>query len=135
MKTITLEECKKLLKEKFPNFIPYWEDEISLWGDEGILALFAPFARYTIEVIETNNHTQLKNIFDCIEFLLCEGDESVKNGVATVFLEDLMNQDPNEINFSSICPYLGKDSLEYCRAWDKFCGVKTKGLWDDEKVD
>ena len=55
MQTITLAECNKLLKEKFPNFIPYWEAEISLWGDEGILALFGPFADYAIDVIKTNN--------------------------------------------------------------------------------
>lgn len=22
-------------------------------------------------------------------------------------------------------------SVEYCKAWDKFTGVKTKGLWED----
>ncbi len=134
MKIITLEECKNLLKEKFPKFIPYWEAEISLWGDEGILALFAPFASYAVEVIKTNNPSQLKNIFDYIEFLLSEGDESVKNGVATVFLEDLMNKDPAEFKFKTICHYLGEKSLGYCRAWDKFCGVRTEGLWDDEKI-
>lgn len=26
-------------------------------------------------------------------------------------------------------------SSEYCRVWDKFCGVKGEGLWDDEKSD
>jgi len=26
---------------------------------------------------------------------------------------------------------LGKESIEYCRAWDKFTGVRTKGLWED----
>ncbi len=133
MKTITLEECKKLLKEKFPEFIPYWEAEISLWGEEGILALFSPFSSYTIEVIKANNPSQLKKIFDSVEFLISEGDESVKNGVATVFLEDLMKQDPAEFEFKTICPYLGKNSIGYCRDWDEFCGVRTDGLWTDEE--
>jgi len=133
MQTITLAECNKLLKEKFPNFIPYWEAEISLWGDEGILALFGPFADYAIDVIKTNNPSQLKIILDYVEFLLCEGDQSVQNGVATVFLEDLMNKDPAEFKFKTICQYLGKNSLDYCRAWDKFCGIRTEGLWEDEK--
>jgi hypothetical protein len=122
-----------LLKEKFPEFIPFWESETSLWGDEGILALFAPFSSYTIEVIKTNNAPQLKKIFDCVEFLLSEGDQSVKSGVATVFLEDLMKQDPADFAFKTICPYLGKNSLGYCRDWDEFCGVRTDGLWTDEE--
>ena len=133
MQTITLEECKKFLKEKFPEFIPYWEAELSLWDDEGMFAIFSPFAAYTRELITANNPIQLKRIFENIEFLLTEGDESVQSGVATVFLEDLMNKDPDEIKFSSICQYLGKESIAYCRAWDEFCGVRTEGLWTDEE--
>ncbi len=135
MKKISLEECTKLLKEKFPKFIPYWEAEVSLYGDEGIIVLFGPFSRYAIETIKANNAVEIKNIFDLVELLLCIGDESVQNGAATVFLEYIMSKDPDEIKFKTICQYLGKESIAYCKAWDKFCGMRTEGLWDDEKSD
>jgi hypothetical protein len=134
MKKITLDECKNLLKEKFPKFIPYWEDETALYGDEGITVLFIPFAEYAIEVIKANNIAEIKNIFDVVEFLFCNGDESVGNGVATVFLEYLMNKDPSEIRFSNFVQYMEKNAIEYCRAWDKFCGMRTEGLWENEKM-
>lgn len=133
MKTITLEKCKNLLKERFPKFIPYWEAESALYGDQGILVLFGPFASYAIEEIKASNIDEIKNIFYLVEFLFLVGDQSVQNGVATVFLEDLMNTDPDEIKFKTVCKYLGENSLGYCRAWDKFCGVRTEGLWEDEK--
>jgi hypothetical protein len=130
MEKITLEQCLILLKERFPGFIPHWEAESALYGDQGILVLFGPFARYTVEVVKTSTTSEIKNIFDLVEFLLNNGDQSVQNGAATVFLEHLMNQDPDEFKFSSICKYLGAHSIDYCRAWDKFCGVKTEGLWE-----
>jgi len=133
MKKITLNECNNLLKEKFPKFIPYWEAETDLFGDEGIMVLFGSFAKYAMEVIKANNIAEIKNIFDVIEFLFCNGDESVGNGVATVFLEYLMNMDPIEIKFSNFVQYMGKEAIEYCRAWDKFCGTRTEGLWENEK--
>ncbi len=44
MNALTLEKCKNLLTERFPKFIPYWEAESALYGDQGILVLFDPFA-------------------------------------------------------------------------------------------
>lgn len=61
------------------------------------------------------------------------GMNQFKNGIATVFFEYLMAKDPTEIKFKTFSQYLGKESLDYCRAWDKFTGVRTEGLWDDEQ--
>jgi len=63
--------------------------------------------------------------------LLINGDESVKNAIATSFLEYLMSNDPDEIQFTSFSKFLGKHSIEYCRAWDEFTGVRTKGIWEN----
>lgn len=75
----------------------------------------------------------IKKIFDFVEFLLCNGDESVQNGAATCFLEHLFNIDEAGIKFKTFYPYLGKNSVDYCRGWDEFCGMRTEGLWDDNK--
>ena len=42
--------------------------------------------------------------------------------------------DQEEIQFSSFIQYLGEESIGYCKAWDEFCGVKTKGLWDESST-
>jgi hypothetical protein len=134
MEKITLEQSLILLKERFPNFIPYWESYTTYWEIyEGSIAQMTPFAQYAIEMIKTKNTPEIKRIFEFIEFLLCEGDESVQAGAATIFLEYLLSKDPTEIKFSTFCQYLGKNSLGYCRDWDEYCGVRTDGLWTDEE--
>jgi hypothetical protein len=134
MTKITEEQCLSLLKEKFPNFIPYLEADIAYWGiEEGMTAQMMPFIQYAVDVIKSNNDIEIKKILDFAEFLLCNGDDTVQNGIATSFLEGLLNRDPEEIRFRNFCQYLGENSIDYCRAWDKFCGVRTEGLWDEEK--
>ncbi|MCP5505396.1 MAG: hypothetical protein H7A38_00755 [Chlamydiales bacterium] len=132
MEEITEKRCIELMKETFPKFLPYWESYIKKHGsDDGITIQMLPFCEYTIEVIKSNNEIEIKKIFDFVEFLLCNGNDFVQTGITTSYLEYLMSQDPDEIQFASFVKYLGKNSIEYCRAWDKFTGVKTKGLWED----
>ncbi len=134
MDKINLDQSLILLKERFPNFIPYWESYTKYWEIyEGITAQMTPFAEYALEVIKTKDTPQIKHIFDFIELLLINGDQSVQNGVATIFLEYLLAKDPEEIKFKTFCQYLGEDSLAYCKAWDKFTGIRTEGLWENEK--
>lgn len=134
---ITEEQFSILLKEKFPKFSPHWEAHIAYWADdaEKMIPMWYPFSDYAIEVIKANDANEIKNILDFAELMLCEGNQSVQDGIATVFLEHLLAKDSDEIKFSTICKYLGKNSIEYCKAWDNFCGVRTEGLWDDEKID
>ncbi len=80
-------------------------------------------------MIKANDELTIKKIFDFVEFLLINGDESVQTAIATGFLEYLMNITPEQIKSSAFVQHLGKNALEYCRAYDKFTGVKTEGLW------
>ena len=82
--------------------------------------------------ISTKKQRELKEIFLLAEFFLNDGDHHVRSAVATCFLEGLINFiSHNRITSEKLMPYLvGKESIEYCKAWDKFTGVKTKGLWD-----
>ncbi len=132
MEEISGGKCIELMKEKFPQYLPYWESYIRDHGsDNGLSIQMMPFEEYTIDTIKSNDDLEVKKIFDFVEFLLCNGNESVQNAIATSFLEYLMSKDPDEIQFTSFTKYLGKNSIGYCRAWDKFTGVKTKGLWED----
>jgi hypothetical protein len=134
MEKINEENCIELIKQTFPTFLPYWESYIRDSGpDLGLTIQMLPFGKYTIDIIHSNNAIGIKKIFDFVEYLLHEGDDDVQTAITTSFLEYLMSKDPDEIQFSKFAKYLGENSIGYCRAWDKFTGVKTKGLWEDEK--
>lgn len=132
MKEVSGEKCIELIKEKFPRFLPYWESYIKEHGeDNGLHIQMLPFEKYAIDTIKSNDEFEIRKVFNLVEFLICNGNESVQSAMTTSFLEYLMSKDPDEIQFASFVKYLGKNSIEYCRAWDKFTGVKTKGLWED----
>jgi hypothetical protein len=122
------------MKEKFPEFPTYWENYIRRFGsDNGIHIQTIPFSDYTIDIIKSNNEVEIKKIFDFVEFLLCHGNDSVQTAMTTSYLEYLMSKDPDEIKFSKFVKFLGENAIGYCRAWDKFTGCRTEGLWENEK--
>lgn len=118
------------MNEKFPGFRPYWESFVRNGGlDDGLTFQVIPFGDYAIDIVKSNNEIEAKKIFDFIDFLLYNGDQSVGDAIATGLLEHLMHKDPVEFNFSKFVPYLGSHAIVYCRAYDKLTGVKTEGLW------
>lgn len=131
MEQITDIKCIELLKDKFPNFIPYWESAIGkdFELDDSLFIKFMPFENYVVDIIKINNKTEIRKIFYFIEILLCDGNEDVQTVITTGFLEYLINIAPEEIQFDKFVQYIGKKAIEYCRAWDKFNGVRTEGLW------
>ena len=123
----------ELIKEKFPRFHSYWETYIRDHGsDLGITIQMLPFCKYTVDAIKSNNEAEIEKIFNFVEFLLCNGDDDVQTAITTSYLEALMSKDPEEIQFIHFAKYLGKNCREYCKAWDEFTGVRTKGLWEEE---
>jgi hypothetical protein len=129
MEMITEHNLINLLKKKFPKFIPYWKIYNDKWGsDMGVGNDLGPFFNYTIDEIKSENYEEVENIFNFTEFLMCSDDELVKTVIATCFLEDLLNKDPEEIQFIKFSKYLGKESITYLREWNKFQGTETKGL-------
>jgi hypothetical protein len=132
MEEITEERSLELMKAKFPKFPAYWETYIKDHGfGHGFTIQVLPFCKYSVDVINTKDEYETKRIFDFVEFLLCDGNDTVQTAMTTAYLEYLMSKDPDEIQFTTFAKYLGKNSIGYCRAWDEFTGVRTKGLWDD----
>jgi hypothetical protein len=128
---ITEENWLELMKEKFPKFIPYWEAYINDHGsDNGITIQMFPVGDYAIDVIKSKDEIEIKRIFDFVELLLHEGDQSMQDAAATGLLEHLLNKDPVEIKFSTFVKHMGEEAIAYCKAWDKFTGVRTEGLWN-----
>jgi hypothetical protein len=148
-------ECIKIILINFPAFKEHWLAYLDDWRDPsdddrpgkvleltdfaqranglpGIVSDLSEFANYVTALIEQGdvNILYLYEIFVFIEFLMLNGDEDVKTATATGFLEAMLNVTPEKIKASTYVPYLGKESIAYCKAWDRFTGVKTEGLWD-----
>lgn len=133
VKEIARDVLIQLLKEKFPKFIPYWKNYVNECDgvDLGISNDMTPFSDFAVNEIKSENFNEIENIFILVEFLMYNGNNSVKDAIATCFLENLLNKDPEKIQFIKFRQYLGKETIAYCRAWDIFTGVITKGLHDD----
>jgi len=128
MKEISEMEIMGYLKNKFPDFKPYWDEYIDDWGpDHTLLMNLLPFEKYTLDVIKNNNQLKIAEIFDCVEDLLTHGDEIVQNTIATGFLEYLLNKSYENNEVEAFKKFLGKQALAYIEAWIKFIDEMEKG--------
>lgn len=128
---ISKEQCMDLILSSVPEFGQAWEGHKDYWkGEEaGLCNDVAAFSDYVAEQINHGERDNLKTIFDLIEEMITEGDQDVQDVVATCFLENLINlASANKLYSPDFVPFLGPNSREYCKAWDRFTGVKTEGL-------
>ena len=95
-------------------------------------SIMVEFSHYIKDILAKNdaaNRDAIKLAFELAEKFMIEGDDSVKNAVATCFLENLINAVAwGDISAMSFVNLLGEGSRKYCKAWDEFTGVKTEGL-------
>ena len=128
-------QCMESILNEFPMFKPTWEKHLAWWEGEvpGLFNDMTAFETYTVALLESGgDQNEIKKIFSYIEFLLNEGDEKIKDAVSTVFLEHLINaSSAGTITPESFVHLLGKESKNFCKAWDEFSGIKTPGLWND----
>ena len=63
-----------------------------------------------------------------------KGEGEFDNAICTCFLENLINRASrcNEL-YNRFIPYLGPNSKEFCKDWDRFTGVPSPGLWAEEE--
>jgi hypothetical protein len=134
---ISENKCFEIILETFPKFKQLWEKEReSGWKGpiRGLCLDLAEFSHYIEDMIAKNNNNDKSTIelaFQIAEMLMNEGDDKVQEAVATCFLENLINAVSwDSISASSFVHYLGKESIEYCKAWDEFTGTKTPALWE-----
>ena len=135
--TINNKDVIDFLIKKFPRLKSYWlhykeksrnmyaEEE---WEEVGATIKITPFSEYTVDVIKKGNDEEIKNIFEIIEYLIIEGDINVQASMTTMVLEDLLELDPKEIQFKKFTHHMGKESIEYCKYWNEFCGRRTQGI-------
>jgi len=129
---MTKEEHFKNLIELFPDFKALWESNNNYFKEDNgsytIHGLFSEFSHLVSERLESGNTEKMKELFDYIEEIASNGNEDEQNAVCTCFLENILNRIPQKIDPKYFVPFLGKCSKDYCIAWDKFTGIKTKGL-------
>lgn len=125
------QNCVQILMSKFPKFVRYWESEIEEQGfASSIMAQMKPLIDYVIDLARNEEMDELKKVFEFVEFLVAHGDDAVQTAITTGFLEGLMHSDREKFKFKFICRFLGVETKSYCRAYDEFTGMRTKGLWD-----
>ncbi len=115
-----------------PRFGPHWQTELMWWGDDENphprYRLFNSFSGLIAEQLKRGDTSGLVPLFAWVETLVAGDDDDLANAAQTCFLENLLNQVPSAINPDLFVPLLGPESAKWCRVWDGFTGVKTKGL-------
>ncbi len=125
--------CMNLILDMVPEFKAAWQDHLDFWGSDqaGLSNDMAEFSSFLIANIEKISEERKQDIFLFAEKCLEEGDESVKDAIATCFLENILNAVSDEaISPEIFIKYLGEKSKEFCKSWDEFTGVSTPGLYN-----
>jgi len=125
-------DVARLITESYPAFSERWNEQSYHWPDKGespsACAVLCEFSHLISEKLGAEDFESIPAVFSLIERMLGEGTQDVMDAAATCFLENIHNRVPTTIAPGSFVPFLGPLSRDYCRAWDKFCGVETKGL-------
>lgn len=128
---ITRRDCISWILTRVPGFQKRWQAHLDYWqGEEaGLCNDIAEFSDYAVELIKNRRTSEIRAVFELVENLMVEGDDTVKDAAATCFLENLLNQaSAGNTSSSAFVDLLGPESRAYCKAWDEFTGVQTEGL-------
>ena len=69
--------------------------------------------------------TQLDRLSNAIELAMTTNSVVVSTG----FLEAVLAAADNNPSAAQFLAKLGPTAKEYCRAWDRFCGTHSPGIW------
>ncbi|MCU7556014.1 hypothetical protein OCL06_15595 [Alteromonas sp. ASW11-19] len=114
-----------------PEFEPEWQSHLEFWGDDeaGLSNDLAEFASYLVNNLGCIPSDKREELFLFVEACLREGDDMVKDAIATCFLENLLNAvSEKRVDACLFVNFLGTESRKFCKSWDEFTGVNTPGL-------
>jgi hypothetical protein len=114
----TVNSTMSVLVATFPNFSKRWREHIAYWAGEpaGSYIDMAEIVHFVVEdLYEKGNLDETRQVFECLEKLLAEGDQETKNIIGLGFFETLRN-------FASWRPY-GNTVFE------QFLGPMSKQVW------
>lgn len=123
-------------------------EAMDIYDNNGKISISAIFNGLTNFVLDelipsseliTNQEIEIYNLIEDIRATYSSYQKGTEefdydNAACTCFLENLLNAAGyKNINYDRFIPYLGVLSKEYCKAWDKFTGVRSLGLWTDQE--
>lgn len=128
---ISLDQAFRRFDTLHPAFRAARVSELIEWQPDAPPAtlVMAEYARALSEHLSSFTQPELRSVFELVEELLIDANESTKDVVATGFIEALQSlASAGEFDFSPIRPLLGRRTRDYCQAWDRFTGTSTPGL-------
>lgn len=91
--------------------------------------VFAALGRCFSSEHETISRDETKSIWACVEDLLVSGNDQVKNGIATGFVEAVLGDvSAGRLKADTLAGLIGEETVRYCRAWNKFTGCTIEGI-------
>jgi hypothetical protein len=64
-----------------------------------------------------------------VEELFVSGNEEVRNGIATGFVEAVLGDvSAGRLKADTFAALLGEETVTYCRAWNKLTGCTIEGI-------
>jgi hypothetical protein len=128
---VSHKDCMVLILATVPEFRADWEKYLRYWGDDkpGLSNDIGEFSSFVIDNFNFLSSDKQESTFLLVETFLREGDDILKDAIATSFLENLINAVSAErIEAGLFVKFLGDESRNFCKAWDEFTGIKTSGL-------
>lgn len=127
-KMIFEDEMISEILKSIPDFLPILQKEMEYWSDKDEFPIGLQLAEFT-EFVFQHLRKEKKEIvlisFNIIEYLLINGDRTVKNYIYFMFLESLMNVlENNGYDLKIIEPYLGPFSR---KAYDRINAFWLEG--------
>lgn len=122
---IHMEEMRQLLCRSYPGLRDRIVASADEWiGDDGEFIAHAWLSQLCILMQQRflqGDYEQSAALFDLVERLLNEGDDSVKTAIATGFIEGLQHQ--QQLNSALWQPLLGSSATAHVRAMNSFYGL------------
>ncbi len=107
-------DLQKGIEETYPD----WKEDLIFVSVLGFIGI------YIFDNYELISKDRLSKLFTLIEESVHHEDEYIGTAVATGLLEAMVNKgDKNSEKWRGVWQHFGKESKEYIKAWNKFCGV------------
>jgi hypothetical protein len=126
------EGCVSKLLEASESLRGRWEAHLSRWrnAERNLCHDLEEVAEHAIDELVRCKGGEIQRLLGAVEELMVDGTDEVREAVATCFLENLQNAaSAGRFPARRFVEFLGPRSAEHCRAWDRFTGVRTEGLW------
>ncbi len=111
--------------DAFPEFSHRWRKHLAHWAGEpaGSYNDMAQFVHFVVEDLYEKGHTsEVRRVFDLLETLFVEGDQTTKDLIGFGFLETIRN-------FASWRPYGNKVFEQFLRPVSKQCWKEIERQW------